>query len=359
MMCKANGGEPSLDLLRSFLNLGRAGDWLTLSNRGGADVPKALTRPVTHFKNWKGSFFYIENKVIPSSFPELLLEDNKFDKKYFKDKIPLLPQMDPLYDQISTYPCSVQTFPDPILYLAGLKTSWKYSPKKPVIYHRGREMDFRSFMVQEINGELNFLPDGDIVENIMGSRNTSVGEGRLSLIGPDAPSYLEMGKRSKVARKRKVAVGSYREDPYRKAQKVSAQASKVAGDASSPIDVDSDPDIHEFLSSKELKDQTDCHWVVAHVTLLSWKQYLKEIKIIFALRRAMESGDTICEREVKKDKAYVKLEKNSWVNGLHREYSRLVLEEKKWITYEQTLSTLRAKVEGLESKGKRLRDSKI
>ncbi|GJT45523.1 hypothetical protein Tco_0954238 [Tanacetum coccineum] len=42
----AYGGDPSLDLLQSFLNLGRDGDWLTLSNRGGADVPKALIKPV-------------------------------------------------------------------------------------------------------------------------------------------------------------------------------------------------------------------------------------------------------------------------------------------------------------------------
>ncbi|GJR68559.1 hypothetical protein Tco_0014624 [Tanacetum coccineum] len=41
----AYGGEPSVDLLRSFLNIGRAGDWLTLSNRGGVDVPKALIKP--------------------------------------------------------------------------------------------------------------------------------------------------------------------------------------------------------------------------------------------------------------------------------------------------------------------------
>ncbi|GJT08947.1 hypothetical protein Tco_0843409 [Tanacetum coccineum] len=53
-MCKAYGGEPSVDLLRSFLNLGRAGDWLTLSSRGGADVPKALTKTVTLLpKTWK------------------------------------------------------------------------------------------------------------------------------------------------------------------------------------------------------------------------------------------------------------------------------------------------------------------
>ncbi|GJW47365.1 hypothetical protein Tco_0079011, partial [Tanacetum coccineum] len=45
------GGEPTVDLLWSFLNLGPAGDWLTLSNRGSADVPKALPKPITHLGN--------------------------------------------------------------------------------------------------------------------------------------------------------------------------------------------------------------------------------------------------------------------------------------------------------------------
>ncbi|GJV98423.1 hypothetical protein Tco_1553675 [Tanacetum coccineum] len=49
----------------------------------------------------------------------------------------------------------------------------------------------------------------------------------------------------------------------------------------------------------------------------------------------------------------------SRVNGLHSEYSRLILEEKNLINYEQTLSTLYAKVEGLESEGKRLRASEV
>ncbi|GKF42466.1 hypothetical protein Tco_0125808 [Tanacetum coccineum] len=44
-MCKEYGGEQSLDLLWAFLNLGHGGDWLTLSNRGGACIPKALTKP--------------------------------------------------------------------------------------------------------------------------------------------------------------------------------------------------------------------------------------------------------------------------------------------------------------------------
>nr|GEW62290.1 hypothetical protein [Tanacetum cinerariifolium] len=102
------------------------------------------------------------------------------------------------------------------------------------------------------------------------------GRGGLSSIGPDAPSYLEEGKRltvagkRKVGGKRKIAIGSHGEGLHRKAQKVPAQASKVVGDASSPLDVDSDPDIHEFPSAKELKDTTDCQWVVAHETPPSW-----------------------------------------------------------------------------------------
>ncbi|GJY21088.1 hypothetical protein Tco_0393654 [Tanacetum coccineum] len=131
---------------------------------GSANVPKALLKPITHLGNWKDSFFFIENKIIPSNYPELLLDEYKLDKKSFKDKVPLHPEMDPLYDQIATYPCIVRTFPDPIFYLAGLKTTWKHSPKRPVIYHRGHEMDFRSFMLEGVDDELNFLPAEGVSE---------------------------------------------------------------------------------------------------------------------------------------------------------------------------------------------------
>ncbi|GJV94868.1 hypothetical protein Tco_1546445 [Tanacetum coccineum] len=42
--------------------------------------------------------------------------------------------------------------------------------------------------------------------------------------------------------------------------------SKVVGEAFTPLDIDSDSDIHEFPLAKDLKDATDYHWVVAHVT---------------------------------------------------------------------------------------------
>ncbi|GJT69827.1 hypothetical protein Tco_1029113 [Tanacetum coccineum] len=296
VMCKAYGGEPSVDLLRSFLNLGRAGDWLTLSSRGGTDVPKALTK--------LGG-----------------LDENRSSMKYVNNEA-LVINAEPI------------------------------SAVHPL----------------------------DITKNIMDS----------------------LGKRSKVAGKRKAVVGSHGEDPHRKARKVPAQASKVADDTSTPLDVDSDPDIHDkpdpstacnFTSIKELKDATDCYWVVAHVTPPSWKQYLREISIEHLcdihenayLRQAPEHPVILFKKgkskEIKRMQRWRKkyneslqdLDKNplvsnmhakietlqSRVNGLYSKYSRLILEEKKWINYEQTLSTLRAKVEDLESKGKRLKASEI
>ncbi|GKG42749.1 hypothetical protein Tco_0477047, partial [Tanacetum coccineum] len=74
-----------------------------------------------------------------------------------------------------------------------------------------------------INAEpISVVHHSNIAKNIMDSHNIYFNEGVLSLIGPNAPSYLEEGKRSTVVRKRKVVVGSLIEGPHRKARKVSA-----------------------------------------------------------------------------------------------------------------------------------------
>ncbi|GKG19562.1 hypothetical protein Tco_0376661, partial [Tanacetum coccineum] len=57
-------------------------------------------------------------------------------------------------------------------------------------------------------------------------------------------------------------------DSLPKVQNMAAQASKVAGEASDPLDVDSDANIY-----------ADCHCVVAHVTPPSWKEHLRQISI--------------------------------------------------------------------------------
>ncbi|GJY53437.1 hypothetical protein Tco_0445101 [Tanacetum coccineum] len=155
-------------------------------------------------------------------------------------------------------------------------------------------------------------------------------------------------------------------------QKVSA-SSKAAGKRKLTAEyVDSDPDSHEFPSAKELKDSAYCHWVVAHVTPPSWKQHLKEISLKKLCdihdNAYMASCDAIREKEIKKHKVYAELERKyndalqdldknpllldmrveietlrGKVDMLHGKYSRLVLEEKKWINYEQTLAILHSK----------------
>ncbi|GKF51302.1 hypothetical protein Tco_0147769, partial [Tanacetum coccineum] len=94
---------------------------------------------------------------------------------------------------------------------------------------------------------------------------------------------------------------------------------------------------------------------------------------------AKASYDTIRARELDKDRAYAELERRcnealqnldknplvfdmraeikalqGQVDGFHSEYSRLILEEKKWVNYEQTLSSLLAKIEGIKSERERL-----
>ncbi|GJU30912.1 hypothetical protein Tco_1174501 [Tanacetum coccineum] len=188
LMCKAYGGEPSVDFLRSFLNLGPAGDWLTLSNR---------------------------------------------------------------------------------------------------------EMDFRSFMIEGVDGEFNFLPkEGStpsiksvnneapviqaelitainpsrLIEDIDNSDDAPFDQDDVAVVDHYNPQNPKVGTSFKAVGKRKQVYESASEEPRQKARKVPPQASKTLGVASEPLDVDSNPDIDEFPAAKELKEAADCHFVVAHVT---------------------------------------------------------------------------------------------
>ncbi|GJW89553.1 hypothetical protein Tco_0167106 [Tanacetum coccineum] len=164
---------------------------------------------------------------------------------------------------------------------------------------------------------------------------------------------------------------------------MAAQASKVAGEASDPLDVDSDANIHEFPSAKELKDSADCHWVVAHVTPPSWKEHLRQISIkqlydihdqvymhqvvlnnvlnnrtrelIYALHKATASYDVIRARKLEKDKAYSMLERKCNEALLDLNKNPLVAD----IRTEIETMLGRSKIEGLESKRERLKLSEI
>ncbi|GKF14932.1 hypothetical protein Tco_0056394, partial [Tanacetum coccineum] len=77
-------------------------------------------------------------KDVPNVLPK--------DKRSFKNKIPPSIHENPLYQRLGRHPVNVRTFPDLILFIAGLKSSWEH------------EMAFRNFMYAEDDEDLSFLP---------------------------------------------------------------------------------------------------------------------------------------------------------------------------------------------------------
>ncbi|GKE33243.1 hypothetical protein Tco_1452565 [Tanacetum coccineum] len=203
-------------------------------------------------------------------------------------------------------------------------------------------MDFRSFMIQGVDGEFNFLPEGGLddgqdspsaksvnneipvvdvepisfvhpptfAENIIDSGNASHKNDDLTPVGLSEPYDLEARNTSKATGKRKHIAGSYGEGSLQRTQEVPPRASKVAGDASSPLDVDSDLDIHEFPSANDLEQLYDIHdRAYMRQVVLDNVVNSRTRRLIYALHKARASCDVIREREIKKDKAYVELEK--------------------------------------------------
>ncbi|GJY23348.1 hypothetical protein Tco_0397006 [Tanacetum coccineum] len=133
-----------------------------------------------------------------------------------------------------------------LLVVIGRRSHSGFKGETFELERRGQEMDFRNFMLGGVDGELNFLPANVASEGQSSPSAKSVNNNALVIdVAP-----LSSGYPSNVVE-------------------------NVAGEASTPLDVDSDSDIYV----KELKDATDCHWVVAHVTPPSWKQHLREISI--------------------------------------------------------------------------------
>nr|GEW54564.1 retrovirus-related Pol polyprotein from transposon TNT 1-94 [Tanacetum cinerariifolium] len=226
-----------------------------------------------------------------------------------------------------------------------------------------KDWEFWSFMMEGIDGEFHFELNGGIGDGDGSSPSTRSVNNEALVIDVDP---LNSAPPSKVAENIEDSNDASLEndvaDEAEKTRKSSkATASKVAGDASDPLNVDNDPDIHQ------LKDFADCYWVIAHVTLPSRKQHLKEIGL-----GEREKDKAYAELEKKCNDALQDLDKNPLVmymraeietlqgqaDKFHDEYSRLVLMEKKWVNYEHTLTILYSKLEGFESEIERLKSSK-
>ena len=99
-----------------------------------------ITKPFTNKTNWKGKLFYEQDIIIPPQYPALLNESFRFDRKKFNDQLPYSDRSDPLYPCLSRNPVDVQTFLEPILFVAGLVDRWEGSPLLPKIHYEGQSM---------------------------------------------------------------------------------------------------------------------------------------------------------------------------------------------------------------------------
>ncbi|GJZ69897.1 hypothetical protein Tco_0633447 [Tanacetum coccineum] len=121
-------------------------------------VHNLLPKVITRIEGWHERFFYVQDSIIPAKYSQLLSEQNKLDSKSFKDKLPPNIKENPMFQRLGRYPTSVHVFPDPILFLAGLKPSWEYGQQRPAIMAGGKEIAFRNFIYTEDDEELSFLP---------------------------------------------------------------------------------------------------------------------------------------------------------------------------------------------------------
>ncbi|GJT59608.1 hypothetical protein Tco_1003141 [Tanacetum coccineum] len=119
-------------------------------------VPNLLPKFITRIEGWHKRFFYVQDSIIPAKYSQLLSEQNKLDSKSFKDKLSPNIEENPMFQRLGRYPTSVRVFPDPILFLAGLKPSWEYGQQRPAIM--AGKMAFRNFIYTEDDEDLSFLP---------------------------------------------------------------------------------------------------------------------------------------------------------------------------------------------------------
>ncbi|GJX60719.1 hypothetical protein Tco_0292109 [Tanacetum coccineum] len=276
-------------------------------------------------------------------------------------------------------------------------------------------MDFMSFMMQGIDGEFYFKPEGGFDESTHSNKymNNEAPIVDVALLNTAPPPHVadnSEGLRdspledivvgdaetlrvsAKDAGTRKQVGDSSLKNPKQKHWRVLPQANTAVGNASDPLDVDSDPDFHahvtplscnKYLNEIDLQELCDIH-DRAYMRQVVLDNVLKNQtrQLISALSKAMASCDELRERETAKYKAYSDLEKKcnealqdleknslvldiraeistlqSEVERMQGEYSRLVLEEKKWVNYTQTLSALQSKMSELERERERLQKS--
>ncbi|GJZ31938.1 hypothetical protein Tco_0576985 [Tanacetum coccineum] len=205
-----------------FFNSFPGGKWLTFSKRPEKYITNLLPKVVTHIEGWKGRFFFVQDSVVPSTYPELLSKDNR-------------------------YPTSVRVFPDLILFMA--------------------EMSFRNFMYAENDDDLSFLPKEPSVDFGTGSPSVS--------INTEPPVVEECGCKDKgkeLQNQRGLFEASYQVQAGLSTSRYTRAKAAALKDDSAFLTISDDD--KGILDCFELENASACHLKVSAITPPTWKNHL-------------------------------------------------------------------------------------
>ncbi|GJT54851.1 hypothetical protein Tco_0989905 [Tanacetum coccineum] len=386
VMCKAYGCELFVDLFRGFFNLCRAGKWLAIAKRFEKHVPNLLPKVITRIEGWHERVFNVRDFIIPTKYSQLLSEQNKLDSKSFEDKLPPNIEENPMFQRLGRYPTSVRVFPGPILFLAGLKPSWKYGQQRPAIMAGDKgiylscfflhfafsqiydllfllaKMAFKNFIYTEDDEDLSFLPKEPSPGFGTGSPSVSINTKPLKadeelVIQPakvmadsresPKPELYVVHLGSVVARikdrKCKTRGGSFRPTVKRKLTHGSSTSRATCAKTYSSKDdspyltvSDDDKGLPDVL---ELKYATACHLKISAITPPVWKNHLDNHIDVIENQRGefdvMKDKERAREEECKEMRAKCKaamteFEKNPNVVALRKKISTLSTKVKEY-----------------------------
>nr|GEU96927.1 hypothetical protein [Tanacetum cinerariifolium] len=123
-------------------------------------IPSLLARVITHIEGWHQRFFFIQDTIVPSKFPQLLLKENMLDVKSFKDKLPSGIEQNPQFQRLAHYPVSARAFDDPDVksFKDKLPSGIEQNPQFQRLAHYPVKMSIKNFIYTKDDEDLNFLP---------------------------------------------------------------------------------------------------------------------------------------------------------------------------------------------------------
>ncbi|GJS48885.1 putative reverse transcriptase domain-containing protein [Tanacetum coccineum] len=274
-------------------------------------------------------------------------------------------------------PPSAYAFDDPILFLAGLQSSWEHGQHRPVIFMGGKEMSFKNFIYIEKDEDLTFLPKDFSPGFNTGSTSVFINTEPVktdeeSAVEPATePVNEHMGTTTDSGGVPKEILLLFMLGVL---QPALGRGSAKQGEASALKDdtpvlsiSDDDEGLEDCL---ELKDATASHIKISAITPPTWKDFLDNhlnVDLLdlhdrcYARQAIMDNAVNRRPRELLKAKceaAMTNFDKNPAVLLLGEKMSslaaeakehkgnldRLMLESQKWSGYQVILSALESKV---------------